>query len=298
MHPTISVILPVYNCEEYIYESVQNILDQTFEDFELLIINDGSTDKSKQIIMSLNDKRIRYIENRNNQGLIKALNKGLYFAEGEFIARMDADDLCVNIRFQKQLEYFRQEHNADILGTNQYIVGTNNRILHQLNNEENKVKLLLQPAVAHSSVMMKRESLNKNRLYYDKIALHAEDYKLWVDSSLSGLSIHNLPECLCGYRVHNNQISNTQAHIQKMVADEIRLSYAKYFFKDIIDGKEKEYLLLLLGCTDYLEDGQIRRIEELYHRLIKRNKEKLYFCQSVFERFLYHRLLNLKKEHA
>lgn len=298
MHPTISVILPVYNCEEYIYESVQNILEQTFENFELLIINDGSTDKSKQIIMSLNDKRIRYIENRNNQGLIKALNKGLYFAEGEFIARMDADDLCVNIRFQKQLEYFRQEHNVDILGTNQYIVGTNNRILHQLNNEENKVKLLLQPAVAHSSVMMKRESLNKNRLYYDKMALHAEDYKLWVDSSLSGLSIHNLPECLCGYRVHDNQISNTQAHIQKMVADEIRLSYAKYFFKDIIDGKEKEYLLLLLGFTDYLEDGQIRRIEELYHRLIKRNKEKLYFCQSVFERFLYHRLLNLKKEHA
>lgn len=296
MHPTISVILPVYNCEDYIYESTQSILKQTFEDFELLIINDGSTDKSKQIILSLNDKRIRYFENRNNQGLIKTLNKGLHFAKGEFIARMDADDICVNVRFQKQLEYFRQDRSADILGTCQYIIGTNESILHQLNNEENKVRLLLHPAVAHSSVMMKRQSLIKNKLYYDKTALHAEDYKLWVDSSLCGLSIQNLPECLCGYRVHANQISKVQSYTQKMIAIRIRLAYAKHFFSNIIDGNEIDYLLLLLGCSDYLEEEQLKRIEELCRRLVNENKEKHYFGQDIFERFLQSRLLNLKKE--
>ncbi|WP_303004387.1 glycosyltransferase family 2 protein [Bacteroides congonensis] len=296
VHPTISVILPVYNCEDYIYESVQSILEQTFEDFELLIINDGSTDKSKQIILSLDDKRIRYLENRTNQGLIKTLNKGLHFSEGEFIARMDADDLCVNTRFQMQLEYFRQERNVDILGTNQYIIGTNERILHQSDNEENKVRLLLQPAVAHSSVMIKKRALTRNKLYYDKAALYAEDYKLWIDSSLCGLSIQNLPEYLCGYRIHENQISKIQSHIQKMVTDKIRLAYAKYFFSDIINGNEKDYLLLLLGCPGYLEEEQQKRIEGLYGKLIDKNKEKLYFNQDIFECFLQYRLFNLKKE--
>ncbi|WP_291592385.1 glycosyltransferase family 2 protein [Bacteroides sp.] len=296
MHPIISVILPVYNCEDYIYESVQSILEQTFEDFELLIINDGSTDESKQIILSLDDKRIRYLENRTNQGLIKTLNKGLYFSKGAFIARMDADDLCVNTRFQMQLEYFRQERNVDILGTNQYIIGTNERILHQSNNEENKVRLLLQPAVAHSSVMIKRQALIRNKLYYDKAALYAEDYKLWIDSSLCGLSIQNLPEYLCGYRIHENQISKIQSHIQKMITDEIRLAYAKYFFSDIINGNEKDYLLLLLGCSDYLGEEQLKRVEGLCRKLVNKNKERVYFCQDIFECFLQYRLFNLKKE--
>lgn len=296
MHPIISVILPVYNCEDYIYESVQSILEQTFEDFELLIINDGSTDKSKQIILSLDDKRIRYLENRTNQGLIKTLNKGLYFSKGAFIARMDADDLCVNTRFQMQLEYFRQERNVDILGTNQYIIGTSERILHQSNNEENKVRLLLQPAVAHSSVMIKRQALIRNKLYYDKAALYAEDYKLWIDSSLCGLSIHNLPEYLCGYRIHENQISKIQSHIQKMVTDEIRLAYIKYFFSDIVNGNEKDYLLLLLGSSDYLGEEQLKRVEGLCRKLVNKNKERLYFCQDIFECFLQYRLFNLKKE--
>ena len=296
VHPTISVILPIYNCEDYIYESVQSILEQTFGDFELLIINDGSTDKSKQIILSLDDKRIRYLENRTNQGLIKTLNKGLHFSEGEFIARMDADDLCVNTRFQMQLEYFRQERNVDILGTNQYIIGTNERILHQSDNEENKVRLLLQPAVAHSSVMIKKRALIRNKLYYDKVALYAEDYKLWIDSSLCGLSIQNLPEYLCGYRIHENQISKIQSHIQKMVTDRIRLAYAKYFFSDIINGNEKDYLLLLLGCPGYLGEEQQKRIEGLCGKLIDKNKEKLYFNQDIFECFLQYRLFNLKKE--
>lgn len=296
MHPTISVILPVYNCEDYIYESIQNILEQTFEDFELLIINDGSTDKSKQIILSLDDKRIRYFENRNNQGVIKTLNKGLHFARGEFIARMDADDLCTNIRFQKQLEYFRQDQNTDILGTQQYIIGTHERIQHQLSNEENRVKLLFQPAVAHSSVMIKKQALIENKLYYDKAAIYAEDYKLWIDSSLCGLSIKNLPECLCGYRVYDNQISNSQFHIQNRVANEIRLAYGKHFFNDVINGYEKEYLLFILGCIGRLKEEQLKRIEKLLGSLINENNKKHYFRQSILERFLqqqYARLLSL-----
>ena len=295
MSSLISVILPVYNAESYLSESIQSILKQTFEDFEFLILNDGSTDKSKEIILAQTDNRIQYFENRNNQGLIRTLNKALYFAKGKYIARMDADDLCANTRFQRQLDFFSQDRNVDILGTNQYIVGTDERISHQLTNEENEVKLLLQPAVAHSSVMMKRQALLDNELYYDRLALHAEDYKLWIDASLCGLSIKNLPEYLCGYRIHNNQISKTRSYLQKMVTDNIRLAYAKRFFKEIIDGNEKEYFLLLLGSLRRLEVEELRKIENLCMRLVERNCIKQYFCQNVFEDFIQQQLLYLKK---
>ena len=282
MCPLVSVILPVYNAEDYIHESIQSILKQTFEDFELLILNDGSTDHSKQIIMAQTDKRIRYLENRNNQGLIKTLNKALYFAKGTYIARMDADDLCADTRLEKQLDFFCRDREVDILGTNQYIIGTNECISHQLTNEENKVRLLLQPAVAHSSVMMKRQALFDNKLYYDRLALYAEDYKLWTDASLCGLSIKNLPEYLCGYRIHDNQISKTQSYVQKIVADSIRLAYARYFFKEFVDGNEKEYFLLLFGSQRRLEVEELVRIERLCMRLIGQNKAKQYFCRGFY----------------
>lgn len=95
---------------------------------ELLVINDGSTDKSKDIILSFQDKRIRFIKNKNNQGLIETLNKGLYFAKGEFIARMDADDLCKENRFEKQVDFFLQDDEVDILGTYQYVINENRYI--------------------------------------------------------------------------------------------------------------------------------------------------------------------------
>ena len=130
LNPSISVILTVYNAEKYVSKSILSILNQTYTDFELLIINDGSTDSSKDIIGGFQDKRIKYIENSNNQGLIKTLNKGLYFAKGEFIARMDADDLCKECRFEKQIDFFRQDNEVDILGTYQYVINENRYINH------------------------------------------------------------------------------------------------------------------------------------------------------------------------
>lgn len=292
--PTISVILPVYNSEEYVSESINSILSQTFEDFEFLIINDGSTDQSKDIIMSHNDKRINYIENMLNQGLIKTLNKGLHFAHGQYIARMDADDLCQNSRFEKQIDYFRSDRQIDILGTNQYIIGTCDKIIHKLSNEENKIRLLLQPVVGHSTVMIKKEALDKNNLYYDRFALYAEDYKLWVDARLCNLFIENINECLCGYRIHEKQISNTESVIQRHIADKIRIAYAKNFFYNIIDGNEREYLFLIHGINSSLKNIFIEKIEELYLKLLLENSLNGFFNIYLFDDFFKHKMLNIR----
>ena len=101
----ISVILPAYNAEQYIKESIDSILTQSLRDFELIIINDGSLDKTEDLILSYSDNRIIYIKNEKNLGLIKTLNKGVSYAKGSYIVRMDADDVCMPNRFEKQVEF-------------------------------------------------------------------------------------------------------------------------------------------------------------------------------------------------
>lgn len=293
-YPAISVILPVFNAEEFVAESMQSILNQTFEDFELLVINDGSTDRSKDIILSFQDKRIKYIDNRNNQGLIRTLNKGLYFAKGEFIARMDADDLCKANRFEKQVDFFRQDNEVDILGAYQYVINENRYINHKKTNEENRIHLLLEPPVAHSSVLVKRNKLHKSNLYYDKNAIYAEDYKLWIDASLSGLSIKNIDEYLCGYRFHQNQISNKHSEFQKYISHQLRLRYAYRFFDSTIIGREIEYLSFILGLNVRSKDAFYKKIIKIYEDLLIENLEKKYFEIQQFEMFMTQRLFIFK----
>src|SRR5688572_2119038 len=108
--PKVSVILPVYNGEKYLREAIESILCQTYEDFEFIIINDGSTDKSEEIILSYKDGRIVYSKNEFNKGLIYSLNKSIELASGELIARMDADDIAFPDRLQKQVDYFEKSH--------------------------------------------------------------------------------------------------------------------------------------------------------------------------------------------
>lgn len=292
--PEISVILPFYNAEQYIYDSVKCIINQTFDNLELILINDGSNDSSGDIAQSISDRRIRYFENKNNQGLIKTLNKGLHFAEGKFIARMDADDLCYINRFEKQIEYFKYNPDIDILGTGQYIIGTDRTYIHKLSNEENRIQLFLQPIVGHSSVMLKKEALYKNNLYYDKNALYAEDYKLWIDASLCGLTICNLSECLCGYRIHEKQISNTQSDIQRYIADKIRIAYAKHFFFNVIEGNELVYLFFIHGINSSFKDMYIAQIEELYFKLLTENEHSGFFDNDLFEKYLKQQMLNVR----
>ena len=103
--PLISVILPAYNAERFLEEAIDSILAQTYKNFELIVLNDGSTDRTEEIILSYNDPRIRYIKNESNLKLIKTLNKGIALARGKYIARMDADDISLPTRFEKEIEF-------------------------------------------------------------------------------------------------------------------------------------------------------------------------------------------------
>jgi len=131
VEPKVTVLMPVYNGERYLNEAVDSILGQTFTDFEFLIIDDASTDKTPEILRSYDDPRIRVVTNEENLGLSKSLNKGLALARGEFIARMDADDVSYPYRLQVQHEFMTQHPGAGVIGSWAEYIDRKGEIVHR-----------------------------------------------------------------------------------------------------------------------------------------------------------------------
>ncbi|MDR2526686.1 MAG: glycosyltransferase [Rickettsiales bacterium] len=205
--PRVSVLMPVYNAEKYIVEAIDSILAQTFSDFEFIIINDGSTDKSVEIIKSYKDKRIRFINNKENIGIAAVLNQGLDLATGEYIARMDSDDISMSNRFAKQIEYMDKHSDVGVLGTLvRFFPGDSRK-----NDGRHKKNityldlLLIGWCVTHPTVMLRRSVFEKNALRYDPESV-AEDYDLWT-RAIRFTQIKNMQEILLKYRWHDANVS-------------------------------------------------------------------------------------------
>src|SRR5690606_5902322 len=156
-----SVILPAYNAELYLREAIDSVLTQTFNDFELIVLNDGSIDQTENIILSYDDSRIIYVKNEQNLGLIGTLNKGMALAKGKYIARMDADDICFPERFEKQVAFLENNKEYIICGTSAYRF--HNDILDRkafnvpLSDESIRVRLLFNSGFIHPSVMFRAD---------------------------------------------------------------------------------------------------------------------------------------------
>lgn len=219
----ISVLMPVYNGESHLKEAIDSILNQTFTDFEFLIINDGSTDRSEEIILSYKDDRIRYIINEVNLGIVETLNKGLDIASRKYIVRMDADDVSMAHRFEKQVEFM--ESNPQIVASGSNIIKFNDDINNQkdssnvkLHNSDLKIQSLFFSAFWHPTMIISSDILKKNNLLYTSEYKHAEDKALWIDISNYG-SMANIKDALVYYRVHSDQVSTkyfTEQHGRSM----------------------------------------------------------------------------------
>ncbi len=182
--PTVSVILPVYNAEKYLKYALDSILDQSFKDFELILLNDGSTDKSVEIIntYAASDDRIIPIH-QENMGLVATLNKGIGIAKGKYIARMDADDISLPRRFETQVRLLDKNPNAVLCATNFDIINEYNEFL-KLGvapgfNEDIKRSMRLYNPIAHGSVMFKKSAFIDAGEYSSKVG-PTEDYDLWI----------------------------------------------------------------------------------------------------------------------
>ncbi|OXB16131.1 glycosyltransferase family 2 protein [Flavobacterium reichenbachii] len=217
--PKVSVLLPVYNCEDYIKETIDSVLTQTFPDFELIIIDDCSTDNTVEIIEKYDDSRIKFIRKEKNSGYTDSLNFGIGVANGEYIARLDGDDICAETRFEKQVNFLDSNPEIILCGTAIQIIGTNDILKHPRTHEEIKIKLCFGTAFCHPSVMVRKKVLEENK--YDKNFEPAEDYELWTRLAFKG-RLANIDEVLLFYRIHSNQVSNTKKEIQHNAASACR----------------------------------------------------------------------------
>jgi len=215
--PRVSFLMAVYNGERYLDEAIQSILNQTFPDFEFILINDGSTDGTAGIIERYRrkDGRIRAYE-QPNQGLVASLNRGLELARGEFVARMDADDISMPERVATQVAFMESHPDVGICGTWIETIGMPHGTVRCYPTDDATIRswLLFESVLAHPSTIMRRELLTKAGLSYDVCYVHAEDYALWVQAARH-MALANIPGVLLRYRLHPGQV------VQKHEAEKI-----------------------------------------------------------------------------
>lgn len=221
--PLVSIIFPVFNSAKFLKISLQSLLNQTYKNFELIAINDGSTDESKKILTSVSDQRIRYIEHSHNLGLVTTLNEGLRVARGKYIARMDPDDISVNNRIEKQVQYLEKNSKIDILGSWIQNFGLYNYIwkVHKT-HDYITTKLLFETSIPHPSVMFRRESIIKTAITFEEKYHGAEDFMFWSKLAQCGLKFANIQENLLKYRTHPNQVGETKKDKQQLSSLEVR----------------------------------------------------------------------------
>ena len=279
--PLISVILPVYNAENYVATAIESILMQTFTDFELLIFNDGSSDRSKEIIQGYNDPRIKLFDDNINAGLVARLNMGIELATGKYIARMDADDVCLLERFKKQVDFLESNPENGVCGAWTYELappGTRQRVYKYVEtHEEICVKLLRHNSFAHPVVMMRRSILMDHGIRYEQEYFPSEDFRLWTRLK-QFTRFYNIPQTLLYYRVHPNQTSILELENKKSTGIKIQL------ISELLGGltANEEALYVDIIMQQYRKDSSY--LSDLYrfiNKIIKTNKVKKLYDRAL-----------------
>ncbi len=285
--PKVSVVIPSYNAEKRIGLAIDSILNQTFDNWEMLVINEYTTnDKTADIVRQYAEKdpRIRLIQNTKKEGLAESINIGIREANGEYIARLDADDLAHPTRLEKQVDYLDFNKDVGVLGTWQHHFGKSDWI-HKPARKYDKCHaiLLFDCNMCHSTVMMRKSLFDD--IEYDKEST-IEDFKLWT-RLMRKTKIENIPEVLGEYFEGNENISNDKMDLINSEYPDIVGSSLAYFFDISIPSQDRAILQFrpsLLSPDDYLEKKMQSYIREIYFK----NKETKFCNDAVMMHVLHY----------
>ena len=198
--------MPVYKTASYLREAMDSILSQTFTDFELIILNDCSPDNADEILDTYTDSRIVRYKGEKNVGLSNILNVGIGMARGEYIARMDSDDLSTPDRLQIQLDYLEAHPEIDLASAGMQLFGAKDEVwIREQNPEKVKIEALFHSPILHASSMWRRMRFEENGLRFRQEMVPSEDYDLWTRAMVKGLKLVNLRQVLYKYRIHPAQ---------------------------------------------------------------------------------------------
>ncbi|MBI9073494.1 MAG: glycosyltransferase [Melioribacteraceae bacterium] len=251
--PDISVIMPVYNSELYLKEAIDSILNQTFQNFEFIIVDDGSEDNSKKIIKSYKDDRIRFFE-REHLGIVNQLNFGIKKARGKYIARMDSDDLSLSNRLEKQFEYLQKFPNVKLVGTDIKIINEDSKEIYIRNYPKTAAEIEYQmpiySAFCHPAIMIEKKTIISFNGYDEKLE-SAEDHILFLQMLENSIEMRNLSMTLLKYRIHMKSVTSKFNNVQ----NDLSYSYGKKYLEKKLNNattdKEKLSLLVRLGLLEY-----------------------------------------------
>lgn len=301
--PLVTVFIAAYNAELYIKSSLESILNQTYENLEILIIDDGSTDRTCEIIKNYNDKRIKLVNNKCNQGLPYTRNKALELFKGEYFATLDADDIAIPYRIEKQVEFLEKNKNIDVI-TSDYKVFSKkfSKNIHINKTKENiKISLIFGCCLCNSTSIIRKSSLEKFSIKYNQKCFIAQDYEIWTQFSKLG-NIYNMSEVLLKYRIgHENITKKTKTkkiEQRKKIISSIQENLLEYYGFNLNEVEKQIFYDFFSDNSDenLLENYSKLQIQSLIYKLTEINNEKNIFDKLTFKEELEfavkHRIFN------
>lgn len=291
MIPLVSVLMPVYNGEKYLSEAVESILNQTLMDFEFIICNDASTDRSREIIQGFNDKRIVFIENEENKGIVFTRNRLLLLAKGRFLSIMDCDDIALPRKLEKQIAFMKKHDDCGLCGTWVKKIDHNCNVTGHIQmpvlDEDIRTNLLFQSSFVQSSVVIKKKDLG-NLLYNVDFPV-AEDYDLW-ERLAHETKMYNIPQYLLLYRWHETNIS--QQKEQLMQERRNLIIYRQLKNKFVIKDNELMRHIEIGNLVSFREtpiEQTLKESELWFISLIRQNLLHKYYNPIQFQCFIWYR---------
>ena len=289
----VTVLMPVYNASEFLKEAIDSILEQTYEEFEFLIIDDGSTDSSLNIIESYNDDRIKLISNTENLGIIKSLNKGIEMASGKYIVRMDADDISENNRLEIQINFMENNNDVAVAGSNGVIFLSEKPMIKKATDfpkkySEIKCTLLFESPIMHPSVIIRKNVLLENNYRYKDEHKATEDYGLWMEIA-KDYKVVNISKTLLKHRIISSSLTNQalkrmneRIKVMKQIYI-IGLDYLEVkYSEDELDIHAEIALSASLKHFNYTK----RSIKKWLCKLIDANNSTRRFKSEIFDRII------------
>jgi len=282
--PLVTVLMPVYNAKPYLREAIDSILQQTYRNFEFIIINDGSTDTSEEIIKSYHDPRIKYYKNPSNLKLIATLNKGFDLASGKYIARMDADDISLPSRIQLQVELMEKDEAIGLSGT-WFDTFKGNEVVGSARYAPDHATICFnhfyQIHLSHGTCMFRVSVLKKHALYFNPEFSHAEDYELWGRISMV-TKLANIQQVLYKVRQHDDEVSVKYADVQKANSYRVKTWLFNYIGVDI--GHEELDLFQSIAHFEYLQSNKfLEQSKSLLEKLLLAKNYDMFFSKSFYE---------------
>ena len=289
--PFVSIVLPFYNGQHFLEETLRSFIEQTYHNWECLVIDDYSPSSGKKICASFNDSRIRYIKNDQGKGMANARNTGCQLANGEFIALNDQDDISLPNRLLHQIRAFQRGPELLLIGTWRKNFGLNNhKACHEIDPERIKIRLLGNSQFTNPSVMFRACLFKDQEMKFDQKMAPADDYDFICRVSILG-SVANIPEILCKYRIHDKQASTEQSLLLEKNALLIKKKYINHLLNSWIKLGLEPALMAEIFSKIYPDNLTSKEIEHLFQYWSKINVTRPLLNQNKWNGFLGERFL-------